>query len=278
MAEVLGWLLYLVPVGLYVTWPPGRPVPTRLLVRAGAATAVVAAAASVVLFAVRPGEPAPAVTTGGGLSAQLLRHDGDAVLVRVTGVGGARTQVVRLTPAGSAAARRRRRRAVHARRPRPPPTGTGPSSLSVEQVARRNGGRLPFGATRTAGGRIAVSYRASDTLTVWIDRARDRVLDLQHDTTVRVAARTAGAEQALAEPYSTSRQRLPAAVVRDAARAARHDDSTLGRRSTLTAAAGWTAVLAGLGGLVAVLAGLGERRRRAGTAPSAEAAPELVRS
>ena len=49
VAEVVGWLVYLVPVGLYVTWPPGRPVPARLLARAGAAVAVVAAVAALSL-------------------------------------------------------------------------------------------------------------------------------------------------------------------------------------------------------------------------------------
>ena len=31
--EVIGWLLYLVPVGCYVAWPPGRDVPARALAR-----------------------------------------------------------------------------------------------------------------------------------------------------------------------------------------------------------------------------------------------------
>src|SRR5581483_5569624 len=42
--EVVGWLVYLIPVGLYVAWPPGRRVPTRALARAAAATAVLAGA------------------------------------------------------------------------------------------------------------------------------------------------------------------------------------------------------------------------------------------
>ncbi len=276
VAEVLGWLLYLIPVGLYVTWPPGRPVPTRLLVRVGAATAVVAAAAAVVLLAVRPGEPARHATTAGAVSAQLVRRDGDAVLVRTAGVGGPGTHVFGLTSTGA-----ERHAGVEAERyvgtAADAAAGARPPSLSVDQVARLNGGRLPFGATRTAVGRIAVTYRSSATLTVWIDRHGDRVLDLQRTATVRVSARTAGAEQVLALPYATAQQQLSAAAVRDAARAARRDDSALQRRSTLTAAAGWAAVLAALAAVVALIAGAARRRRPAVTAATARPAAELVR-
>src|SRR3954451_706312 len=45
--EVAGWLLYLVPVGLYVAWPPGRAVPARALARAAAIGAVVPGVAAV---------------------------------------------------------------------------------------------------------------------------------------------------------------------------------------------------------------------------------------
>ena len=37
--EVLGWLVYLIPVGCYVAWPPGKAVPARALARVTAVTA-----------------------------------------------------------------------------------------------------------------------------------------------------------------------------------------------------------------------------------------------
>src|SRR3954449_13551791 len=81
--EVLGWLVYLVPVGLYVAWPPGRAVPARALARAAAIGAVVAGVAAVLFATLAPGRPAtrPA-TTDGRSSAEILQASPDGVVVR----------------------------------------------------------------------------------------------------------------------------------------------------------------------------------------------------
>src|SRR3954468_14683151 len=55
--EVAGWLLYLVPVGLYVAWPPGKAVPARLLARIAGGTAIVAGLAAVLLAVLAPDRP-----------------------------------------------------------------------------------------------------------------------------------------------------------------------------------------------------------------------------
>ncbi|MFN2562289.1 MAG: FTR1 family protein [Jatrophihabitans sp.] len=55
--EVVGWLLYLIPVGCYVAWPPGRPVPGRALARVGAGVGVLAGITAVVLALLAPGRP-----------------------------------------------------------------------------------------------------------------------------------------------------------------------------------------------------------------------------
>jgi high-affinity iron transporter len=44
--EVIGWLVYLIPVGLYVAWPPGRSVPKRAASRALLIAGVVAPGAT----------------------------------------------------------------------------------------------------------------------------------------------------------------------------------------------------------------------------------------
>ena len=82
LIEVVGWLAYLVPVGLYVAWPPRR-VARRTLLRITAALAAVGVAATVVLLAVAPGTPAanPA-TAAGSLSARLAAAPGQTAVVR----------------------------------------------------------------------------------------------------------------------------------------------------------------------------------------------------
>src|SRR3954470_8074983 len=57
VVEVVGWLVYLIPVGLYVAWPPGKAVPARALARGAAIGAVVAAAAAALLATAAPAPP-----------------------------------------------------------------------------------------------------------------------------------------------------------------------------------------------------------------------------
>ncbi|MBE7189032.1 iron uptake transporter permease EfeU, partial [Jatrophihabitans endophyticus] len=71
--EVIGWLVYLIPVGLYVAWPPGRPAPARAGARVALAVGVVAAIGAVVLTVARPSAPDTSPTTsGGGLTATTV--------------------------------------------------------------------------------------------------------------------------------------------------------------------------------------------------------------
>ena len=58
--ELVGWLCYLVPVGLYVAWPPGRGVSRRTVARTAAAVAVTAVVAGTVLTVLTPARPASA--------------------------------------------------------------------------------------------------------------------------------------------------------------------------------------------------------------------------
>jgi len=71
--EVVGWLLYLVPGGLYVAWPPGKAVPARSLGRAAAITALGAGLVALVLVALAPDRPAQRpITRDGAVSAQVV--------------------------------------------------------------------------------------------------------------------------------------------------------------------------------------------------------------
>ncbi|MCW2604433.1 MAG: iron permease [Pseudonocardiales bacterium] len=55
--EITGWLVYLVPLGLYVAWAPKRPVPWRAVLVGSAVAAVAVAAATVGLAATAPSAP-----------------------------------------------------------------------------------------------------------------------------------------------------------------------------------------------------------------------------
>src|SRR3954469_16328843 len=62
--EVLGWLVYLVPVGCYVAWPPGKAVPARAVRRGLALTGAALAVMTLVLGFVAPAAPAMRPVTG----------------------------------------------------------------------------------------------------------------------------------------------------------------------------------------------------------------------
>jgi high-affinity iron transporter len=62
--EVAGWLLYVIPLGLYVAWPAGRRVSSRRLSTVLAATAGAAALAAAVVPVTAPGSPARDTSVG----------------------------------------------------------------------------------------------------------------------------------------------------------------------------------------------------------------------
>src|SRR4051794_39343950 len=141
--EVAGWLLYLVPVGLYVAWPPGKAVPARRLARVAAGTALVAGLAGVLLAVLAPERPAQRpITRDGAAQAQIANVVGGAVEVRPQRRQPAASPEIgplgtfRLTETGSA------RRAgvlteVYQARVAAPATGR-PATLPAAELARLN--------------------------------------------------------------------------------------------------------------------------------------------
>src|SRR3954470_10934635 len=233
--EVLGWLVYLVPVGLYVAWPPGRAVPARALARAAAIGAVVAGVAAVLFATLAPGRPGtrPAITDGRS-SAEVLQASPDGVLVRtqaqrpVSGERGEPTDF-RLAPAGSG---RHAGVSTEIYRGTVPASAAGrPGSLPAAEVARLNGGRLPIGIGAATS--YPVSYRDALTLTVWIDHRTERIVDLAWSE--RVTA-TTGAYP-IPIPVAEAEAAFSAAAVKDAAAAVTDDRDRLDRRELLQALA-----------------------------------------
>jgi high-affinity iron transporter len=281
--EIIGWLVYLIPVGLYVVWPPGRPAPARSAAKIGAVVGLAAAATAVVLALVTPAGPELRPTTvSGTLSAQVLARSADSADVRsqrqspVAGTTGA-VQTFRLASQGTG-----RHDGVQAERYTASVAGAGvtgrPTTLSVERVAALNGGRLPLSVRRTVSGAVPVTYRDADTLTVWLDARTDRVIDLSWTELVTAVVPTASDREALATPIASATRSLPRADALASAAAARDARGRLEHRSVLQAVTGWATALA----IVALLAALGfalaARRRTTAPPVPVVARSELVRS
>lgn len=65
LIEMVGWLVYAIPVGFYVAWPPGQAVARAMLTRVAFVTGGVLAAAAVLLAALAPIRPATDPETTG---------------------------------------------------------------------------------------------------------------------------------------------------------------------------------------------------------------------
>ena len=76
LIEMVGWLVYVIPVGIYVAWPPGQAFARATLARVALVTGGVLAAAAVLLAVLAPTPPATdPVTTG--MPAQVRSRTGD---------------------------------------------------------------------------------------------------------------------------------------------------------------------------------------------------------
>ncbi len=282
--EVIGWLLYLVPVGLYVASPPGKAVPMRKLSRVGAGIAAVAAVAAIVLVWVAPDEPvARPVTTSGTVSAQVVIRSADAAIVRtqqrepVNGTIGAASDY-RLRASGRAD-----RGGVSADVFRTALVGSGaiarPARVDLAAVARRNGGRLPIGIAGDGATTLAATYSDLASLTVWLDSRTDRVLDLVWSERVMMTVRSAtGTAVTLDAPVASAHASWPAETVRAAAAAAREDHAALDERSLVRTAAAWCVAIWALALVCAVGFAVAARRRERPASLAAEPHSALVNS
>ena len=272
LIEVIGWLAYLLPVGLYVGWPPGRKVAHAMLARIALVAGAAAAVAGLVLALVMPGRPQPnPVTRAGTISAGLVSRNGDEAVVRVSAPTGLLTA-------------RRGAELSHDGRPtdvytavRTVDAAAGrPATISYAELAERNGGRLPLGV-HPSGRDVPVSYAERTETTLWVEPRTGRVVDVASRDTVTMTARVGGAVMSLG-PVADATTRLPPAAVQAATHAAHRDVTTLDRHRLLGAVAvsvGALAVALLLVGALYLLAA----RRCGGPAPSVPTRPsELVSS
>jgi high-affinity iron transporter len=272
--EVIGWLVYLVPVGVYVAWPPGRTISRAVLVRTLGAVAVVGALLAGGLALSTPSRPGSAPLSAGSLSASVVSRSPDALVVRtqaqspaggsagaisaisLTSSGPARhggidTDAYTATVAGSAGAGQ-------------------PRTLTVDRIAALNGGRLPIGLQVGTGAGLPVSYTDRSTLTVWVHPATGRIVDLSWTERVTAAVVAPGIGRlALPQPVATATSAVPATVSQAAVTAAVHaGDQLVTRRARL----GWAVFCAVIAGL-ALLALLGFSLRRRAPVPAGVTQP-----
>ncbi|HEY2271324.1 MAG TPA: iron uptake transporter permease EfeU [Jatrophihabitantaceae bacterium] len=263
--EVVGWLVYLVPVALFVAWPPGRSPARRTVVRVFAATGAGLAVAAVVLAVVAPGRPGAPSATGGARVRTLSSGS-----ITVTSDGGQ----LRLSQ-GRPATRDGVALRVYTARHAGSRSAEMPATLSDERIATLNGGRLPIGLHPSGSG-TPVRYSDSVTETVLLEPRTHRIVSARSVETITAAAVSAsGAALSLSRPVQVVHTGTGAAAETSALSNAKSDLAALHRRSVL-AGFGWTAgVLAALALLAAAALAL-PRRREPHTTRAAAPAGELA--
>ncbi|MCW2787619.1 MAG: iron permease [Marmoricola sp.] len=248
LAECLGWLLYVIPVGVFVAWAPGRAVPLLALRRGLAATAVIGIGAGIVLAASAPTAATSYTTRDGALTARVVAQHGNDIVLRtqtrqpLAGTVG-RTTDLTLSRSDVGAD-------VYAVTTSAP--GTGPASISTVTLAGLNGGRLPLGVqVRPTDDHVNVRYVDQLTLTATVEARTGFVVDLtwKQDRQV-VAAGSSGQDVALGKPIGSRTITLSPAAVRAADAAVQHSADTASTRAGRIA-------LAWLLGILGAAAGLG---------------------
>jgi len=178
LVEVVGWVLYVVPMSLFLFWPaahrPAGRAAVRLRVGVGAALAVAAAAMAVLISPAAMPDlgPAPLVTADGTRAGTLTHDNGTAVLATPSG----RTTVP-LT-GGRVVAHAGVPDAVEYALPGRDPGSTAglPATLTLADLAALSGGRLPVGISpQTAPGPFQASWTTTGDARLWL--AGDQVLD-----------------------------------------------------------------------------------------------------
>ena len=254
LIELIGWIVFLIPVGIYVAWPPGRGLPRPVLAKVLAASGVAAFVATAAFAIASPGNPAP-IPASQSVDRTAFERSGSAV------VADQQADTYTRTTSGTA-------------------VGALPATLSMSRIAELNNGHLPIGLRPRSDDAVPVRYRLTTTDTVWVASASGRILDQKHEQQVTVEAidPTVG-PLALAKPFSTTTTGFGAADVAAAARAegaAQHQAD----RAALFSALAWSAGVVG-GLLVLVAAGVwlvARRRPIAAVIPALDPVRETVSS
>jgi high-affinity iron transporter len=173
LIEVLGWLLYAVPVLIVFLWPArlalGHAAKRRLVFYVAAGLAATAVAMAVFVPAGDIGSPEPsrtAITADGHDVTATLAPDGASRVLTITPTGGADRQI-RLDAAGQQTIDGIDVTAWQVKVPADPGLATTPIDLG--QLAQLTGGRLPVGlGTARTRGPFDAQWSASTVYTVLV--------------------------------------------------------------------------------------------------------------
>ena len=198
--ELVGWLAYLVPVGLYVAWPPGRTVSRRLVLRTAAAVTATALVAGAASSAATPSRPAQAAADSavslsghGGLNGagtlRLHRVERDAGRLVVAASGAVPGQTWALASVGPSVLDGVPVRTYRAQNTASTvPTGR-PTHTTITGLTALAGGRLPLGVTAASEpASIPLTYRVTSALRVAVDAGTGRVLSAAYTRITAISA------------------------------------------------------------------------------------------
>ncbi|MHA3701294.1 iron uptake transporter permease EfeU [Jatrophihabitans sp. YIM 134969] len=280
LIEFVAWLLYLVPLGLYVAWPQGKGLARRTIAGLVAAAAVVTGVVAGAIALAAPALPASALaltapvtaTSGPVGDLTVTVEDGRVRLPAVdpvTGAVGAETTLP--TTIGASQSVDGVRVSTYTAS-LPATTETG--QLTFDQIAALNGGRLPLGvrgATAPASGTVATTTTERVDVAVQVAEASRRIVDVSWTADVRVVVQGATGEVVVA-PSPAPSANLSDTAARDALAAARTADAAVADRDSERSAATLLAVVAVALAVVAIAVFAADLRRRRRTPPPADAA------
>lgn len=233
--ELAGWLLYLIPVGLYVLWPPGRSLSRPVALRVASGVAVAGVVAGTLLYALASSATAPptsiALATSGGGSATVrqVTRDDSRLVVATSDRLPAQTWTLRGSGRSTLDGRAVQRYSVAGVAQSDPRL---PARVSIEQLAALAGGRLPLGVSAgSEAATVPVRYTTSAGLAVSVDTATGRVLDVAYARTTTAVATLSHGPTSLGTVRSDSVSATPAAVSA-AANAASADTASARSRSS----------------------------------------------
>ncbi|MGX7679866.1 iron uptake transporter permease EfeU [Jatrophihabitans sp. DSM 45814] len=241
--EVVAWLAYLIPVGLYVAWPPGKAVGRPLQRRIAISVAAIAAVTAVVCLAIAPSSPSDhPVTSFGPVSAQLLGRSASTATIS-SGLPGSVTDGAPNQTFSAKRSASELRDGLHTEVFTAQTTGSAsrglPAEMTLAEIAERNGGRLPLGANAndTSATEVPVSYLEQSEISWWVEPQTDRIIDIRAVASVQTVAGLSIGKTPIGSPARTTAEVDRNAALGAVAQAHAAIDAGNRRQALFTAAA-----------------------------------------
>jgi high-affinity iron transporter len=232
--EVVGWLVYLIPVGAYVAWPPGKTICSRRTTLALGSLGLAATVAAIGCALAAPGLPAGStaasspvtVTDSGALASKALQSSSRGTLdgpnFSVDGRASSRDGVALQSVSESGRATEQAAQ-----------TPALPATLTGAELRRLGDGRIPIGI-ETADLRHAIpaTYLHEFTTTWQLDPHTGAVVDVTGTESWIALAHTSSGVFPVGQAL-TRHTTTPPAVLATQLSSARHDRSLAARHQLL---------------------------------------------